>query len=760
MNLDSIKNRIGSFLSSDKHFPVIVDFSNQEELSEFVEYFNVGNTEIVPAEKYCEKDECLKIEELTNAINENGGNIILVGVSAFLKLLGEKVLKSTLKNLISQNTNGHIVIVTFQCKNYLKFSDTRFAERGQILVADGEVQSLPEICLISPELSVAFPNCYTGFEKIGVAIEKDHRGIYYVATNIKKVAFGKSLFNILQLSNGFDILCNKDSRTKNLPSRFGTPEQWNYALSIMGTGDWTTLIESQFGTIGNLSENVSHYLEFSNEKKWLYFIALSLFSASKKPYLQRAVYESANYKEFEKSLYRSLLTIDHSDVDFQQLYAERKEILKSFADSLTEVVDYCKVISVKEEQSIYYLTDLTLPEKEKIIDWLDLYGSNYSASQLKEILTIVYPDLAKYLMNYRHKNALLDSYFEQYKYQKVINKLLPSFEVVVEEQATEMGFVDALKPRTAIVDQLDMENSHTYFFDALGIEYLSFIQEKCNQYGLTANIMCGRCELPSLTSYNKEFVSVCQSKNSPVSDIKSLDEIKHHGEDSFDYEKVKKPVYLIRELEIIDDLLLKIKANLNSSLYEKAIIISDHGASRLAVLHDSEVLWKMASSGVHSGRCCPVNELNSKPDNAIEAEGFWVLSNYDRFQGGRKANVEVHGGASLEEVAVPVIEITKKRGNIESFLLKDYKTITLSAKEFPVVKIFVGIKSNNISVRMEGIYYDAIPCDEEYLYEVSLTNCSKKGKHVFEIMNGSDVLSSNNEIEIKKKGLDEVSLFD
>ena len=65
MNLDSIKNRIGSFLSSDKHFPVIVDFSNQEELSEFVEYFNVGNTEIVPAEKYCEKDECLKIEELT-----------------------------------------------------------------------------------------------------------------------------------------------------------------------------------------------------------------------------------------------------------------------------------------------------------------------------------------------------------------------------------------------------------------------------------------------------------------------------------------------------------------------------------------------------------------------------------------------------------------------------------------------------------------------------------------------------------------------
>lgn len=43
-------------------------------------------------------------------------------------------------------------------------------------------------------------------------------------------------------------------------------------------------------------------------------------------------------------------------------------------------------------------------------------------------------------------------------------------------------------------------------------------------------------------------------------DIKDLDDIKHHGKDSFDYEKEKTPIYLIKELEIIDDLLTKIKA--------------------------------------------------------------------------------------------------------------------------------------------------------------------------------------------------------
>ena len=45
----------------------------------------------------------------------------------------------------------------------------------------------------------------------------------------------------------------------------------------------------------------------------------------------------------------------------------------------------------------------------------------------------------------------------------------------------------------------------------------------------------------------------------------------------------------------------------------------------------------------------------------------------DRFKGGRKANVEVHGGASLEEVAVPIIEITRKQTNIEAFILDVYK---------------------------------------------------------------------------------------
>ena len=309
------------------------------------------------------------------------------------------------------------------------------------------------------------------------------------------------------------------------------------------------------------------------------------------------------------------------------------------------------------------------------------------------------------------------------------------------------------------MDKLDVTNAHAFFFDALGVEFLGFIQEKCNEYDLSINVSCARCELPSLTCFNKEFVKVLGDKGCGVSDIKDLDEIKHHGEDNFDYEKEKLPIYLIKELEIIDGLLNKIRSDIYGGHYDKAIVIADHGASRLAVLHETENVWSMATSGEHSGRCCPQNEIDTQPDNAISEENFWILATYDRFKGSRKANVEVHGGASLEEVAIPIIEITQKKSNVEAFITDASKVITLGAKEYATIKIYVGVKSNNISIKLDGKYFDANPTNDNYVYSIELPDYTKKGKYNFDIVNGSDVYATGQQFEIKKKGFSDNNLF-
>ena len=760
MTLDRIEKRIEALLVSEKRWPVIVDFSNRNDMKEFLYHFDVGSNKILSAGEFCGKDGTIKWEELSDCIDNNVDNLFIVNLSAYLKLDGESVLKNTLRSVISKSIGGHVVVVTYQCRNYLRFTDVRFSERGQIIIADGEFDEAPDICLISPDLSDAFKKSYEGFEKLGAAYETSCDKEIYVATDVDKKMFHLSLVNVMQLNNGYDILCSKDSRIKNVPESFGESYRWNALLKDMGANDFSYVVELEFGPNANLLNCVKQYPTYTDEKMWLYYIALCVLGAKKNSYLSLAMVNSANYRDFAKSLFRSILTVDKGDEDFQKLYEERKEILKFYSKYLNEIMDYCKVVSTKQEDAIYYLTDLTKPEKEKTIEWLDTYGHNYSAEQLEEILRNVYPDLASYLSKYRFKNELLDTYFEAYKYQKLINRVLPSFEVTVEEQATELGFVGALKPRTQLFDKMDLKNAHAFFFDALGVEYLGFIQKKCNEYGLSANISCGRCELPSLTCFNKDFVKVCNDKGCPISDIKELDEIKHHGEDSFDYEKTKLPIYLISELEIIDNLLKKIQSALIGEQYAKAVILSDHGASRLAVLHETENVWEMETKGEHSGRCCPKNEINTKPDFAIEESDYWVLANYDRFKGSRKANVEVHGGASLEEVTVPIIEITKKAERIEAFILDEYKLITLAAKEIPVLRVYAGILSNRITIKVNNQYYDAKATDDKYIYECELPDCIKKGIYYADILNGSDVLAVNNSFEVAKKGMTEVSLFD
>ena len=760
MGVEGEKKRIGNYICSDKSWPIIVDLQRKEDLEEVKDFFKVGENVFLSASTFCDQDEVFKTEELYNAVANNKGVTFITGLSVFLKLQGADEVKRVLRDLVQKSITGHIVILTYQCEDYMDFKDPRIFESGRIIISYNEKDIIPEIFFISPELANAFPNCYKGFPAIAKAVEEGKTDKVYISTKVQKKTFGNSVLSIRQLDNGYSILCDRDSRTKNVPEHYGTFDQWNYALQEMGkNGDWSTITTDYFASSHNLSQCVISYTSYSENKKWLLFVALAIFGVMDDDYLKLAVDNTTSYANLVKSIFRTILKIDKDADNFRKMYILRKNLIKSLPDTTSEAVDFCKVLSTKEKDAIYYLTDATQSEREKVISWLDLYGNEFSLAEIKDILSWVYPDLFDYLTNYRFKNDLLDSYFLQYKHQKLINKVFPEFEELVEEQSHSLGFVTALQPRTSLVDKIDVSNSRAYFVDAMGVEYLGFIQAKCNQYDLSANIICGKSELPTLTCFNKDFVETLKSKNCPISDIKDLDEIKHHGENNFDFEKVKIPLYLISELQIIDDLLIKIRASINSGNYKKAIIISDHGASRLAVLHNKENIWSMSTNGVHSGRCCPKNEIDFKPESAIEAEDFWVLANYDRFKGSRRANCEVHGGASLEEVAVPIIEITLKPKNIEAFIIETSKIITIGAGEYPIVKVYVSTSRSDVTIKVNDKFYDAKSGKDAFVYSIDLPEYTKKGIYNFDIFVGSDRVASNQTFEVKKKGMSENNLF-
>ena len=126
---------------------------------------------------------------------------------------------------------------------------------------------------------------------------------------------------------------------------------------------------------------------------------------------------------------------------------------------------------------------------------------------------------------------------------------------------------------------------------------------------------------------------------------------------------------------------------------------------------------------------------------------------------GRKANVEVHGGAALEEVCVPIIEITPQNEKIDVRLLDSYKNITVSFRKSALIKFFINKKLNNLKVKIEGKYYDAQPTAEEFVYQVSMPDIRKAKNYIFDVYASENMIASGLQFNVKSEVTVEKDLF-
>lgn len=138
---------------------------------------------------------------------------------------------------------------------------------------------------------------------------------------------------------------------------------------------------------------------------------------------------------------------------------------------------------------------------------------------------------------------------------------------------------------------------------------------------------------------------------------------------------------------------------------------------------------------------------------------FWCLANYDRFKGGRKANVEVHGGASLEEVAVPIVEITKVGKAIECNVCADSKVVTVSFKKKAELRLFVAEDSENVAIAIGGKIYQAEKTESKFYYKIPLPDIKKVGNYDFEVHVNGNVIKRGLSFEVKKEGATERKFF-
>ncbi|MBR3747768.1 MAG: BREX-4 system phosphatase PglZ [Selenomonadaceae bacterium] len=360
------------------------------------------------------------------------------------------------------------------------------------------------------------------------------------------------------------------------------------------------------------------------------------------PYLKFVFARSADFEAYRKNLFFALLEVDDENV-FKEFYSLRKAAVKNI--SSPHLAEYLARLE-KIPDAVKYLTDNTAEERRAMIEFVQGKG------KIPDLLNENYPSMSDYLTDYDFDDEEITNYFRRYKKIKLCNVDDENFKSHVQKLA-QIRLYNKFDTRETILDGAD-KNAKLYWLDALGVEFLSFIAARAAQFGLSAEIKIARAELPTLTSQNKNFYDDWQGDKFPKN--QQLDELKHSPEKFDANGKCSAPTYIDDEFLIIDGVMNEINIALTNHQAEKIILTSDHGASRLAVMYGRENKFKMKSAGEHGGRCCPINALDDKPACAVEENGYRVLANYDRFAGGRLASVEVHGGAALEEILVPVIE--------------------------------------------------------------------------------------------------------
>ena len=761
MSQNQYIQKIDRYLSKDEKMPLIVDVQNEIDQSELVQHYHVGKNLLVSANNYCAPDGMPQFDALLNDLVTKDGVLIVTGVSSFLKLEGEYELQKFIRQLLGICITGHVIFITFQCKRFLSLTDPRLLRR--VIVIEGTEKKVPEIVFTAPTVPLPKNSKYIkGMENFAAAVEEGSADTMYVVTEKNKESFPDALYYISSLQGAYDAIVLKDALTSSVPEKLGTDKQWNYALKLFeNNSTWAEVIDAEFGSYLMLDHVLSSYTHFSAERKWLYFIALKLYGTRNNWCIASAAQKAHSVEDFQQQVYRCLLDKTIDDKDFWECYESRKTVLQQLGNPSAELTSYCKIVFSKGKNAIYYLTDNTQKEQETIFAFLDQYGMDIDRKKLMEIMERIYPALYRYMLPYRFSNVLLDQYFQDYKYQKVINKVLPEFEAQVEEQAEKREYNYILDPRSSVIERLNREDAQLYFIDAMGVEYLGYIVSVCRELNLITNITVCASELPSITSLNKEFIELFSDSKFPIVSIKELDDIKHHGKYNYDfYKNSKLPIHLIKELEVIKSVLVKIKDDLSEGIIKRAFVIADHGSSRLAVLHDTENIWEMAEKGLHSGRCCLKSEIDKKPDFAADAGRFWALANYDRFKGGRKANVEVHGGATLEELCIPIIELTYLTTMPEIILMPvdedDFSfgaipEIEVSFRKKAAIKVFSTVALKNVGLSVNGKYYVAEEMGNNY-YRVDMPDLKKAGTYFADVQYGNNVIAEKLPFIIKKEG--------
>ena len=666
----------------------------------------------------------------------------LIGLGEYLALRGSAFAEKILRRLDKTTLGTARVVLLLRCVtqqvNALQLDDNRIVEQNRLYIEENAVSSVTVTC-----------TSYFSQKDVAIGVKKLlhdlEDGLSRNIHAISALDFSQSLVPVSYIKTPFEAIQHVIPGVE-LTDSMGTTAQWEqfYQELLRCNGSLDKLF-SRYDCADDFEEDIYEKCAGLEFKNWVFYISLKQnYDRIQNDYLAYVVANTDCYEDLRINLLTGIVHIPRSDGRFHNLYTERKKLVKGFPES--EIAAFIRENQIDPMESIYRYTDNTKMEREAIISWVAQHG--YIAE-----IEIIYPALAQYLGEYVFDcgglSDELTKYFKQYRLMKVTNQITPEFLAQVEQNAQKLPYTHLETRDSAILRIPDKKDAFLYWIDALGVEYLSYIAILAKKKGLSIHVDIAYVELPTITSINKGFFE--KWAGSKKEKEPRLDEIKHKEEGGYFYRPGQAPVHLASELEVIRKSIDRAATELAMHTCKSFVIASDHGASRLAVIHHQEEKYDTDTKGEHSGRCCKEFADADLPQ-AICENGYLVLADYGRFKNSRAANVEVHGGASLEEVIVPIITLSLKKQCDLIIELLNADEVYCDRRLGTTIQLYISDadSTQSISVVIDEKRYAAKGSDKTH-YEVNLYDMRRAKKNVSAAIYDGDDLIGTVHFDIKGK---------
>jgi len=275
--------------------------------------------------------------------------------------------------------------------------------------------------------------------------------------------------------------------------------------------------------------------------------------------------------------------------------------------------------------------------------------NNIPHLEISKILEIIYPELYYYMSIPFLKDEFTTKYVNNYIFAKLKNELTPEL-IQLNEKFSEHNMLWKYPSRTEVIDN-NKNADLTYVIDGLGLEWCGLINSifernpiatNIKDYSLSINM--GRANIPTITTSNKISGDYMYNE---------LDRYYHSANYTY-------PNNIVDEIDIINNILEKIFSKIGR--HSTILITADHGATRFSGYPSKRIVPPKNSVIKKNGRFAQSIE---KPDESNEYiiheynnEYYAISKTHKIFEGGKKPSAESHGGATLEELLVPIISIS------------------------------------------------------------------------------------------------------